>query len=100
MQSVPFEFVQGFAAEFGAVECYWRESDRSFTGFVTEVWFAQLPSEFVAKWAAVMGYSVLVGGVAIGPGRFAPCNHCSALLHGQVPHHPGPMARGGGNTSS
>lgn len=89
MQSVPFEFVQGFAAEFGAVECYWRESDRSFTGFVAEVWFSRLPSEFAAKWSAVVGYSVLVRSVSCGPGRFAvsvPCTVPSGrvqLLGGQ-----------------
>ena len=71
MRSVPFEFVSGLAAEFGAVECAWRESERSFTGHVAECWFAQLPSAFASKWAAVVGYSVLVRSVAGGPGRFA-----------------------------
>jgi hypothetical protein len=42
MQAVSYEFISGLAAEFGAVECCWRESERSFTGFVAEVWFAQL----------------------------------------------------------
>ena len=37
MVSVPFEFVLGLALEFGCVECFWRESDRSFTGFVAAV---------------------------------------------------------------
>ncbi|WP_017296554.1 hypothetical protein [Nodosilinea nodulosa] len=77
MQSVPFEFVQGFAAEFGAVECCWRESDRLFTGFVAEVWFAQLPSEFCARWAAVVGYSILVRGLSLGPGAFAASIPCT-----------------------
>ena len=71
MLAVPFEFVQGLAAEFGAVECAWRESDRSFTGFVAEVWFAELPSGFASRWAAVVGYLVLVRSVSSGPGRFA-----------------------------
>lgn len=76
MRSVPFEFVSGLAAEFGAVDCFWRESDRSFTGFVAEVWFDSLPSDFAARWAAVVGYSVLVRCPSSGPGRFAvsvPC---------------------------
>ena len=76
MQQVPYEFVAGLAGEFGAVECCWRESDRSFTGFVAEVWFSVLPSQFAAKWSAVVGYSVLVRSVSTGPGRFAvsvPC---------------------------
>lgn len=71
MRSVPFEFVASLAAEHGAVECFWRESDRSFTGFVAEVWFAELPSEFASAWAAVVGYQVHVRCVSNGPGRFA-----------------------------
>jgi hypothetical protein len=75
-QSVPFEFVQSLAAEFGAVECCWRESDRSFTGFVAECWFSSLPSGFAARWSAVVGYSVTVRCVSSGPAPFAvsvPC---------------------------
>jgi hypothetical protein len=83
MQSVPFEFVQSLATKFGAVECYWRESDRSFTGFVAEVWFAELPSEFSAKWALVVGYQVLVRCVTSGPGRFAASVPCT-VPGGQV----------------
>ncbi|MBE9069891.1 hypothetical protein IQ260_24935 [Leptolyngbya cf. ectocarpi LEGE 11479] len=71
MRSVPFEFVSQLASEFGAVECCWRESERSFTGYVAECWFAQLPSAFAGKWSAVVGYSVLVRSVSSGPGRFA-----------------------------
>lgn len=71
MLSVPFEFVSGLAAEFGAVECCWRESSRSFTGFVAEVWFESLPSGFAARWAGVVGYSVLVRSVSgAAPGGF------------------------------
>ena len=76
MLQVPFEFVQALASEFGAVECFWRESDRSFTGFVAEVWFSVLPSQFAAKWSAVVGYSVAVRCPSVGPGRFVvsvPC---------------------------
>ena len=71
MRSVPFEFVSQLASEFGAVECCWRESERSFTGYVAECWFAQLPSAFAAKWAAVVGYQVRVRCVSAGPARFA-----------------------------
>ena len=71
MRSVPFDFVNQLAVDHGAVECFWRESDRSFTGFVAEVWFAELPSRFAARWSAVVGYSVLVRSVSAGPGRFA-----------------------------
>lgn len=76
MLSVPFEFVQGLAAEFGACECFWRESERSFTGFVAEVCFSALPGDFAARWSAVVGYSVLVRCPDVGPGRFVvsvPC---------------------------
>lgn len=75
-QSVPFEFVQSLAAEFEAVECCWRESGRSFTGFVAECWFSSLPSGFAARWSAVVGYSVAVRCVSSGPAPFAvsvPC---------------------------
>ena len=91
MQLVPFEFVQALAAEFGAVECCWRESDRSFTGFVAEVWFAELPSGFAVRWSAVVGYSILVRGVSSGPGRFAVSVPC-VVPGGQV--QLGPASRG------
>ncbi|MGG6241574.1 hypothetical protein ACQ4N7_23355 [Nodosilinea sp. AN01ver1] len=91
MLPVSYAFVQALAAEFGAVECYWRESDRSFTGFVAEVWFAELPSEFAAKWAAVVGYSILVRSVSSGPGSFAASIPCT-VPSGQVSL--GPASRG------
>lgn len=71
--SVPFALVAGLAAEFGAVECFWRESDRSFTGFVAEVWFSEggRVGEFSVKWAAVVGYHIRVRCPESGPGRFA-----------------------------
>lgn len=68
---VPFSFVAALAAEFGAVECFWRESAVSFSGFVAEVWFSQLPGEFAQRWAVVVGYSVRVRCLSSGPGRFA-----------------------------
>ena len=71
MQSVPYDLVSGLAQEFGAVECYWRESERSFTGFVAEVWFSELPREFAVKWSAVVGYQIKVRAVRSGPAQFA-----------------------------
>ncbi|NES69774.1 MAG: hypothetical protein F6K24_33450 [Okeania sp. SIO2D1] len=74
--AVPFEFVSVLAEEFGAVECFWRCSERSFSGFVAEVWFAQLPGDFAVRWAAVVGRAVVVRCVSSGPARFAvsvPC---------------------------
>ena len=76
MVSVPFEFVLGLALEFGCVECFWRESDRSFTGFVVEVWFESLPSDFAIRGSAVVGYSVKVRARKDGVARFTvsvPC---------------------------
>lgn len=52
MRAVPFSFVVSLAAEFSAVECCWRESSRSFTGFVAEVWFESMPREFGGRWCA------------------------------------------------
>jgi hypothetical protein len=97
MRSVPFSFVAGLAAEFGAVESFWRESGRSpdgaehhrsFTGFVAEVWCLlrrryaneSLPRDFAVKWAEVVGYSVLVRCVSAGPGRFAVSVPCLRLV--------------------
>ncbi|GAB4379719.1 MAG: hypothetical protein Kow00121_34420 [Elainellaceae cyanobacterium] len=77
MRSVPYEFVCGLASEFGAVDVFWRESDRSFTGFVAEVWFESVPSEFARRWSQVVGYSVLVRCVSAGPARFAVSVPCS-----------------------
>lgn len=71
MRVVPFSFVCSLAAEFGAVDCFWRESSRSFTGFVAEVWFDSLPSDFAQRWSRVVGYSVLVRCPSSGPARFA-----------------------------
>ena len=83
MLPVSYEFVQALAVEFGAVECSWRESDRSFTGFVAEVWFDQLPANFAVQWARVVGYSVLVRSVSSGPGSFAVSVPCT-VPGGQV----------------
>lgn len=83
MLPVSDEFVQALATEFGAVECYWRKSDRSFTGFVAEVWFSELPLAFSTRWAAVVGYSILVRSVSSGPGSFADSIPCT-VSGGQV----------------
>jgi len=73
MRSVPFSFVAGLSQEYGAVECFWRESEVSFTGFVAEVWFAELPREFAIKWARVVKYSVKIRSVqsCSAPAQFA-----------------------------
>lgn len=79
MQSVPFALVASLASEFGAVDCCWRESTVSFTGFVAEVWFNELPGDFAIRWAGIVGYAIKVRR-ADGPGRFAvsvPCWVCA-----------------------
>lgn len=91
MISVPFEFVRGLALEFGCVDCWWRESDRSFTGFVAEVWFDSLPRDFAVRWAAVVGYSVRVRSREDGPGKFAVSVPCE-VPGGEV--RLGPVSRG------
>jgi hypothetical protein len=76
MQAVPFDYVAELATEFGAVECWWRESDRSFSGFVAEVWFDKQPAEFARRWAGVVGYPVTVRSRSDGFAAFAlsiPC---------------------------
>ncbi|NJO81273.1 MAG: hypothetical protein HC827_24140 [Cyanobacteria bacterium RM1_2_2] len=76
MNSVPYSLIADIADQFNAVDCVWRESERSFTGFVAEVWFDELPSEFAIKWAEVVGYAVKVRRVDRGVARFAvsvPC---------------------------
>jgi hypothetical protein len=72
MLSVPFDYVATIAAEFGAVQVSWRESERSFTGFVAEVWFepGQAAGDFATKWAKTVGFMVRVRGVSVdGPAR-------------------------------
>lgn len=73
---VPFEFVSSLAFESGAVEVYWRESEVSFTGFVAEAWFEELPREFACKWAAIVEYPVKVRRRSDGPGKFAASVPC------------------------
>jgi hypothetical protein len=55
MQPVPYEYVAALAEEYGAVQCCWRESDRAFTGFVAEIWFAAPAGEFAQRWAKIVG---------------------------------------------
>ncbi len=75
MQTVPYSLIAITATDYNAVDCCWRESESSFTGFVAEVWFNELPREFACKWASVVGYPVKVR-AREGLGRFVvsvPC---------------------------
>ncbi len=58
MHLVPYEWVAALAEEYGAVQCCWRESDRAFTGFVAEIWFAHPAGEFAHHWAKIVGYPI------------------------------------------
>ena len=77
---VDYGTVSCLAEDCGAVECCWRESDRSFTGFVAECWFGSgsAAGQFAARYARVVGRSVLVRRVSTcsAPGGWcvsAPC---------------------------
>jgi hypothetical protein len=70
MLAVPYEFVANLAAEHGAIDCCWRESDRAFTGFVAEVWFTHPAGEFAHRWAKVIGYSIRSRICTDGPARY------------------------------
>lgn len=41
-KALNYEVIRRFAEVTGAVECFWRISDRSFSGYVAEVWFNEL----------------------------------------------------------
>lgn len=74
--SVPFDFIAGFASEFGAVEVEWRESCHSFTGFVAVCWFDSYPGDFARRWSRAVGYQCFVRDMAVGHARWAvsvPC---------------------------
>ena len=91
---VPFEFVASIAEKFGAVEVTWRESERSFTGFVAEVWFdsGERSGQFAAGWARSVGYMVLVRGVGEG----GPARRCASVpcVVGEGQVRLGPASRG------
>lgn len=70
MVAVPYEYVATLAEAHGAIDCCWRESERSFTGFVAEVWFAQPAGEFAQGWAKVIGYQIKSRSVSEGPGSY------------------------------
>lgn len=75
--AVPFSFFASVAGEFHAVDCSWRESDRSFTGFVAEVWFDELvwAAHFATRSAGAVGFPVSVRCPSEVPGFFVsvPC---------------------------
>ena len=86
--SVPFDFIAGFASEFGAVEVEWRESSHSFTGFVAVCWFDLHPGGFARRWSRAVGHPCFVRDMAVGHARWAvsvPCLiPCGAVVLGSV----------------
>jgi hypothetical protein len=70
MVAVPYAWVATLAAEYGAIDCCWRESDRAFTGFVAEIWFAQPAGEFGHKCAKLVGYPIRTRCTSDGPGAY------------------------------
>ncbi|MBE9029447.1 hypothetical protein IQ266_06675 [filamentous cyanobacterium LEGE 11480] len=70
MRAVPYRFVATLAEEYGAIQCCWRESERSFTGFVAEVWFAKPMGDFAQRWASVIGYQIRTRCASEGPGAY------------------------------
>ncbi|BAQ61622.1 hypothetical protein GM3708_2028 [Geminocystis sp. NIES-3708] len=72
--NVPYPLIAIIAQESGAKEYYWRESTRSYTGFVAEVWFDKLPSEFIYTWSVTIKQSILVRNVEdLGFSISIPC---------------------------
>ncbi|MEM7579099.1 MAG: hypothetical protein AAF316_04470 [Cyanobacteria bacterium P01_A01_bin.80] len=68
---IPFDIIEKLANEYDAIECFWRESDVSFTGFVAEIWFNEIPSEFSIKCASLIKKSMKVRCLSDGVGKFA-----------------------------
>ncbi|WP_373479255.1 hypothetical protein [Geminocystis sp.] len=72
--NVPYPLVAIIAQQAGAKEIYWRESRRSYTGYVAEVWFDKLPSKFIGKWIEVTQQSILVRNIEnLGFSVSIPC---------------------------
>ena len=90
MRLVDYSLVEGLAVQSGAVEVFWRESWRSFSGFVAECWFSSGADAglFAQRYAAVVGRSVLVrvvsgsapGGWCVSAPCVVPCG--SVVLRG------------------
>lgn len=71
-QALPYEVIRQFAEAAGAVECLWRESDRSFSGYVAEVWFSDLKSagEFARVCSDRIGINCKIRATSEGPTQF------------------------------
>ncbi|MFB2924256.1 hypothetical protein [Aerosakkonema funiforme] len=77
-EALPYEVISQFAQAAGAVECHWRISDRSFSGYVAEVWFGDLKmaAEFARVCSDRMGVICKIRATSDGPAKFyvsVPC---------------------------
>jgi hypothetical protein len=69
-RKIPFQLIAQVALKLGAVEVFWQESDRAFTGFVAEVWFDAIEPEFAVFCARAVGYPILMRPMSEGIARF------------------------------
>lgn len=77
-KALTYEVVRGLADLTGAVECFWRISDRSFSGYVAEVWFNELQTagEFARVCSDRIGVNCKLRVTSEGPAKFyvtVPC---------------------------
>lgn len=87
-QALPYALIATVASELGATEFYWRESTRSYTGFVAEIWFDKLPSDFSQAFAIKLKQSILVRNVQHENLGFAVSIPCT-VPEGEVKIHQG-----------
>lgn len=57
---IPYYEVAKIAYRIGATEVFWRESQRSYTGFVAEIWFNYFPESFRKNCETVLNHFVAV----------------------------------------
>lgn len=77
-KALSYEVVRRFAEVTGAIECFWRISDRSFSGYVAEVWFneLQIAGEFARVCSDRTGVNCKLRVTSEGPAKFyvtVPC---------------------------
>ncbi|HEY9296474.1 MAG TPA: hypothetical protein VIQ31_08890, partial [Phormidium sp.] len=77
-KALSYEVVRTFAESTGAVECFWRISDRSFSGYVAEVWFneLQIAGEFARVCSDRIGVNCKLRVTSEGLAKFyvtVPC---------------------------
>jgi hypothetical protein len=68
---LPYLEVAKVADMFGAADVFWRESARSYTGFVAEIWFSEYPVIFRRNVEKVLQHFVCVRRIEDGPAAYA-----------------------------